>query len=76
MKMARSENATSSAQITITVSSQTAQLLEDIAAEGHYGRTRAVVAAGFVERRLHDLIESGSLEKILKQKRTKKQENG
>jgi hypothetical protein len=72
MKMARSENATSSAQITITVSSQTAKLLEDIAAEGHYGRTRAVVAAGFVERRLHDLIESGSLARIIKEKPTTK----
>jgi len=71
MKMARNENAADSAQITITVALKTAQLLEQIAAEGHYGRKRAVVAAGFVERRIHDLIESGALEKIIKQKPTK-----
>jgi hypothetical protein len=70
--MAKNKNksGSDSAQITITVSLQTARLLEEIAKEGHYGRKRAVVAAGFVERRVHDLIETGGLEKIIKQKPT------
>ncbi len=61
MKMARDENATGSVPITITVSTESARLLEQLAKRGIYGRRRAVVAAGFVDRRLQDLVESGAL---------------
>jgi len=59
--MARDENTSESEQITITVSSNSARLLEQLAEMGIYGRRRAVVAAGFVDRRLQELVESGFL---------------
>ena len=61
MNMARDENATGSVTITITVSTESDQLLRQLAKRGIYGRGRATVAAGFVDRRLQDLVESGAL---------------
>jgi hypothetical protein len=59
--MARGENSVDSTSITITVSSPSARLLEQLAEMGIYGRSRAVVAAGFVEKRIQELVESGFL---------------
>jgi hypothetical protein len=59
--MAREENAIGSVGITITVSTESARLLDQLIKRGIYGRTRAAVAAGLVDRRLQDLTESRSL---------------
>lgn len=59
--MARGENSAESASMTITVSSESARLLKQLAEMGIYGRSRAVVAAGFVEKRIQELVESGFL---------------
>jgi hypothetical protein len=48
--------------MTITVSSESARLLNQLAEMGIYGRSRAVVAAGFVEKRIQELVESGFLQ--------------
>lgn len=66
--MAREENVIGSVGITITVSTESARLLDQLIKRGIYGRTRAAVAAGLVDRRLQDLTESGSLGKTIKQK--------
>lgn len=59
--MGREENAIGSVGITITVSTESAVLLDQLIKRGIYGRTRAAVAAGLVDRRLQDLVESGAL---------------
>ena len=59
--MARSENAADSAPVKITVSAESARLLAVLAKMGIYGRSPSVVAAGFVERRIQELVESGFL---------------
>jgi hypothetical protein len=59
--MARTENSARSTSFTITVSAPSAKLLQRLAEMGIYGRSRAVVAAGFVEKRIQELVESGFL---------------
>jgi len=54
--MAKSENATGSENVRITVSSESARLLDELAEKGIYGRNRAEVAARFVDRALEEFV--------------------
>jgi hypothetical protein len=55
--MARTPNAAEGKSLTMTLSRQSLEALEKIAARGIYGRNAAEVAARFVDRALQDLIE-------------------
>jgi hypothetical protein len=57
--MPRRENPSPSESISITLAAQSVRLLERVARKGTYGKTRAEVAARYVERRLEEQIESG-----------------
>lgn len=48
--MARTENSADSVSLNVTVSKQSASLLEQIAEDGVYGKSRAEVAARFIDR--------------------------
>lgn len=62
--MARGENPSGSVAITITVSEPIARLLKRLAKGGLYGRTRAEVAAQFVQKETQRIVESG-LDKLI-----------
>ncbi len=59
--MAKKSNVASSATLRVTVSSQSAALLEQLAARGIYGRNAAEVAARFVDAALQEFIERPKL---------------
>lgn len=59
--MAKSSNAVSSAVIRVTVSTQSAELLEQLAAKGIYGRNAAEVAGRFIDKALQDFVEAPRL---------------
>ncbi len=55
--MPKAENATESESFRITVSMQSARLLDQLAGQGIYGRNRAEVAARFVDEALQRFVE-------------------
>ena len=55
--MAKAENASKSAVIRVTVSTQSAALLDELAAKGIYGRNSAEVAGRFVDEALQKFVE-------------------
>jgi hypothetical protein len=55
--MAKGENASASAVIRVTVSRQSADLLEQLARSGLYGRNAAEVAARFIDSTLQGFVE-------------------
>lgn len=55
--MAKGANTVESDTLRITLSLQSLELLELLAARGIYGRNAADVAAGFVDERLRDFTE-------------------
>ena len=59
--MAKASNASGSAVIRVTVSTQSAQLLEQLAERGIYGRNAAEVAGRFVDKALQEFIEQPRL---------------
>jgi hypothetical protein len=59
--MARSPNATASKNFPITLSLESVRLLEELAARGIYGRSKADVAARFIERALEEYVEKPRL---------------
>jgi hypothetical protein len=54
--MAKTPNASKSAPFTVTVSEQSAQLLESLAKKGIYGRSGAEVAGRFIDDALAKFI--------------------
>lgn len=52
--MARTENSTDSVSFTVTLSKQSASLLEQIAEDGVYGKSRAEVAGRFIDEVLRE----------------------
>jgi hypothetical protein len=59
--MAKAENASKSAVIRVTVSAQSAALLDELAAKGIYGRNSAEVAGRFVDEALQKFVEAPRL---------------
>jgi hypothetical protein len=59
--MAKASNAAGSAVIRVTVSTQSAELLEKLAARGIYGRNAAEVAGRFVDKALQDFVDAPRL---------------
>jgi hypothetical protein len=59
--MAKAENASKSAVIRVTVSTQSAVLLDELAAKGIYGRNSAEVAGRFVDEALQKFVETPRL---------------
>ena len=59
--MAKASNASGSAVIRVTVSTQSAELLDKLAARGLYGRNAAEVAGRFVDKALQDFVEAPRL---------------
>ena len=55
--MARTPNAAEGGSITITLSRQSLEALDKIAARGIYGRNAAEVAGRFVDKALQDLVQ-------------------
>jgi hypothetical protein len=60
--MAKSANTSRSTTLRVTVSAQSAELLEQLAAKGIYGRNSAEVAARFVDEALQRYIETPRLQ--------------
>ena len=56
--MAKAANASGSAVIRVTVSTQSAKLLEQLAAKGIYGRNAAEVAGRFIDKALQEFVET------------------
>ena len=56
--MAKAANTVRSESLTVTLSEQSVELLEEIAALGIYGRNPAEVAGRFVDRELERLVEA------------------
>ena len=54
--MARTENSSDSVSFTVTLSMQSASLLEQIAEDGVYGKSRAEVAGRFIDEVLRDYV--------------------
>lgn len=61
LNMAKTANTSGSAQVRITLSSESARLLDELAAKGIYGRNRAEVAARFVDQALQEFVEKPTL---------------
>jgi hypothetical protein len=59
--MARGLNTSASKNFPITLSVESIRLLEELAARGIYGRSKADVAARFIERALEDYVEKPKL---------------
>lgn len=59
--MAKAANAVGSSVIRVTVSTQSAELLEQLAARGIYGRNAAEVAGRFIDRALQDFVDAPRL---------------
>jgi hypothetical protein len=59
--MAKTPNSSASEGVRITVSWQSFQLLEDLAAKGIWGRNAAEVAARFVDRALQEFVDQPKL---------------
>ena len=56
--MGKPANTVRSESLTVTLSQQSVELLEQIASRGIYGRNPAEVAGRFVDRELERLVES------------------
>ena len=56
--MAKAENASKSAVIRVTVSTQSAALLDELATKGIYGRNSAEVAGRFVDEALQKFVKT------------------
>jgi hypothetical protein len=61
LRMAKPANTAASASLRVTLSAQSEQLLEVLAAQGIYGRNPAEVAGRFVDQALQRLVEAGRL---------------
>ena len=59
--MAKLQNSSNSVSIRITVSHQSAELLDQLAERGIYGRNRSEVAARFVDEALRGYVEPPKL---------------
>lgn len=59
--MPKATNTASSSVIRVTVSTQSAQLLDALAAKGIYGRNPAEVASRFIDEALQKFVESPRL---------------
>lgn len=59
--MAKAANASGSAVIRVTVSTQSARLLDALAAKGIYGRNPAEVAGRFVDEALQKFVKTPQL---------------
>jgi len=59
--MPKAANASGSAVIRVTVSTQSAALLDALAAKGIYGRNAAEVAGRFVDRALQEFVDTPRL---------------
>jgi hypothetical protein len=68
--MAKASNASGSTVIRVTVSEQSAELLEELAARGIYGRNAAEVAGRFIDSALQDFVEPPKL--VLNSKRDRR----
>lgn len=59
--MAKKSNAAASVTVRVTVSAQSARLLNQLAARGIYGRNPAEVAGRFVDEALQKFVEAPRL---------------
>lgn len=59
--MAKASNASGSTVIRVTVSDQSAELLEKLAGRGIYGRNAAEVAGRFIDKALQDFVDAPKL---------------
>lgn len=59
--MAKKSNAAASVTVRVTVSAQSARLLDQLAARGIYGRNPAEVAGRFVDEALEKFVEAPRL---------------
>ena len=59
--MAKKSNAAASVTVRVTVSAQSARLLDQLAARGIYGRNPAEVAGRFVDEALQKFVEAPRL---------------
>ncbi len=70
--MAKGNNVVHSANIRVTVSVQSEQLLEKLAQQGIYGRNSAEVAGRFVDKALQEFVEPPKLQIKPKKNRKKR----
>jgi hypothetical protein len=61
LRMPKAENATGSETVRITLSTESARLLDELALKGIYGRNRAEVAARFVDQALQNFVDRPTL---------------
>ena len=59
--MAKRPNVSGSTVVSVTVSVQSAKLLEHLAAKGIYGKNGAEVAARFIDKALEQFVETPKL---------------
>jgi hypothetical protein len=64
--MAKGNNASDSRTVTVTVSEQSAQLLDQLAQRGIYGRNPAEVAGRFVDKALQEFVDQPKLKLQIK----------
>jgi hypothetical protein len=70
--MAKGNNAADSRTITVTVSVQSGQLLDQLAQRGIYGRNPAEVAGRFVDKALQEFLDRPRLKLQIKKNRQKR----
>jgi hypothetical protein len=56
--MAKKPNASGSTVVSVTLSEQSAKLLEQLAARGIYGKNGAEVAARFIDKALEQFVDA------------------
>jgi len=59
--MANPGNKAGSGSITVTVSNQSIRLLDELAELGIYGKNKAEVAARFIDKALHEFVDTPRL---------------
>jgi hypothetical protein len=59
--MPKTANPTDSDTVRITLSTESARLLDELAVKGIYGRNRAEVAARFVDQKLQEFVDRPTL---------------
>jgi hypothetical protein len=67
-RVAKNPNSASSETITVTISEQSEQLLEELARRGVYGRNPAEVAGRFIDQALQQFIDRPALKPVIKRK--------
>jgi hypothetical protein len=73
--MAKNHNSAGSDTITVTVSEQSGQLLEELAQRGIYGRNPAEVAGRFIDQALQQFIDRPVLKPVIKRNHVKRGES-